>query len=83
MLGLIYLTVSQTVYATLMSTLFVPPTKPGATTIIPSAATASQTSSIRQSHNESQEIFKEYDNTDKALKNLLIGAVDEIFLRDI
>ena len=82
-LGPIYLTLLPTVYATLSATLFVPHLNPGATATIPSAATASQTSSIRQSHNESQEIFKEYNNTDKALKKLLTSAVDDIFLRDI
>ena len=62
-LGLIYLTLSTTVYATLSDTLFFPPTNPGATATISSTATASQTSSIRRAHNESQEVFKEYDNT--------------------
>ena len=82
-LGLIYPTLSQTVYATLLATLFVPPPNPDATAKIPSTATALQTSSIRRAHDEAQEIFKEYDNTDKALKKLLIGAVDGIFLRAI
>ena len=82
-LGLIYLTLSPTVYDTLSATLLVPPPNPGTTVKIPSTATASQTSSIRQAHDEAQEIFKEYDNTNNALKNLLVGAVDDIFLRDI
>ena len=79
-LGLIYLTLSTTVYATLSATLFLPPPNPGATAKIPSTAMAAQTSSIRRAHDESQEVFKEYDNTDKALKKLLISAVDDIFL---
>ena len=79
-LGLIYLTFSPTVYATLSATLLVPPPNPGSTATIPSTVTAAQTSSIRRAHNESQEVFKEYDNTDKALKKLLISAVDDIFL---
>ena len=82
-LGLIYLTLSTTVYATLLTTLFVPPPNPGATATISSTATASQTSSIRRAHDEFQDIFKEYDNTNNALKHLLIGAVDDIFLRAI
>ena len=82
-LGLIYLTLSPTVYATLLATLFVPPPNPGATATINSTATASQTSSIRRSHDESQEVFNKYDNTDKSLKNLLISAFDDIFLRAI
>ena len=82
-LGLIYLTLLPTVYATLSATIFVPPPNPGATATISSAATPSQTSSIRRAHDESQEIFKEYNNTNKALKKLLIGAVDDIFLRAI
>ena len=82
-LGLIYLTLLPTVYATLSATLFVPPPNPGATATIPSTATALQTSSIRRAHDDSQEVFKEYDNTDKALKKLLISAVDDVFLRAI
>ena len=58
-LGLIYLTLSPTVYAILSATLFVPPPNPSATATIPSAATALQTSSIFRAHNESQEILKE------------------------
>ena len=58
-LGLIYLTLSPTVYATLLATLFVPPPNPGATATTPYTATTLQTSSIRQAHDESQEIFKE------------------------
>ena len=82
-LGLIYLTLLPTVYATLSATLFVPSHNPGATATIPSTATTSQTSSIRQAHDESQEVFKEYDNTDKALKKLFISTFDDIFLRAI
>ena len=58
-LGLIYLTLSPTVYATLSANLFVPPPNPGATATIPSTTTASQTSSVRRAHDESQEVFKE------------------------
>ena len=82
-MGLIYLTLSPTVYATLSATPFVTPPNPGATAITPPTATASQISSIRRAHDEAQETFKEYVNTDKALKNLPIGAVDDIFLRAI
>ena len=45
--------------------------------------TALQTSSICRAHDESQGIFKEYDNTDKALKKVLISAVVDIFLHAI
>ena len=57
-LGLIYLNLSTTVYATLSATLFVPPPNLGATATIPSTTTASQTSSICRAHDEAQEIFK-------------------------
>ena len=82
-LGFIYLTLSPIIYATLSATLFVPPPNPGATTTIPSTLTAAQTSYIRQAHTESQEVFNKDDNTDKSLKNLLISAFDDIFLRAI
>ena len=76
-LDLIYITLSPTVYATLLATLFVFPPNPGATVTIPSTATASKFSSIRRAHDESQEIFKEYDNTDQALKKI----TDQSYLR--
>ena len=82
-LGLIYLTLSPTVYANLSATLFIPSPNPGATAKIISTATAAQTSSIRRAHNEPQKSFKEYDNTDKEIKKLLISAVENIFLRAI
>ena len=53
-LGLIYLSLSPTVYATLSATPFVSPPNPGATATISPAATASQISSIRRAHDESQ-----------------------------
>ena len=82
-LGLIYLTLLLTVYATLSATLFVPPPNNGATETTPSTATSFANLLIRWSHNEAQEIFKEYDNTKNELKKLLIDAVDDILLRAI
>ena len=82
-LCLIYLTLFPTFYSALLATPFVPSPNPSATATIPPAATASQISSIRRAYDEAQEIFKYYNNTDKALKNLLIGAVNDILLRAI
>ena len=58
-MGLIYLTLPLTVYATLSTILLGPPPNPAATATIPSNATALQTSSICQAHNEALEIFKD------------------------
>ena len=74
-LCLIYLTLLPTAYATLLATPFVPSPNPSATATIPPAATASQISSIRRAYDEAQEIFKYYNNTDKAIKNLLLRAI--------
>jgi hypothetical protein len=80
-LGLLHLTISPAVYATLSAVPFVPPANPGPTPIIPDAATGPQTANIRAAFAEATAIFKQYSTTDKALKQLLLGAVDEMFIR--
>ena len=80
-LGLLYLTVSPAVYANLSAAPFVPPTNPGPTPIIPAGAQGPQIANIRTEFLEATELFRHYSTTDKALKQLLVGAVDEMFIR--
>ena len=80
-LGLLALTVSPAVYTTLSQVAFVPPANPGPVAIIPVGATAGRIVNIRDEFRDRTELFKRYTNTDKALKQLLLGAVDEMFIK--
>lgn len=82
-LGLLYLTVSPAVYATLSAVPFVPPPNPGPSPIIPPLATGHVINNIRALFREATDRFKQYTATDKALKQLLVGAVDDMFIRSL
>ena len=82
-LGLLWLVVSDAVYNTLSGTPFVPPTNPGPIPVIPANATGPQINAIHETHKREAKLFHEYNNTDKALKQLLLGAVDDMFTRAI
>jgi hypothetical protein len=83
LLGLLYLTVSPAVYATLSATAFIPPINPGPTPTIPAGSTGAQISNIRFTFNTATVIFRDFDLADKALKQLLLGAVDDMFVRSL
>ena len=74
-LDLLFLTVLPAVFNTLSQIQVVPPPNPGPDAIIPPGATAAQISVLRHSHTVASKLYKEYDATDKALRQLLIGAV--------
>ena len=82
-LGLLFLTVSPAVYATLSTTEFVPPVNPGPEPIIPTGSTSAAISNLRYHHTESTKIFTEYENTDKALCQLLLASTDELYVRSL
>ena len=80
-LGLLYLTISPEEYDTLSAVAFVPPVNPGTGPAIPIAATASQITALMRQHATNLQLFKEYNGTDKALKQQVIGAVNSMYLR--
>jgi hypothetical protein len=82
-LGLLYLTVSPTVYNTLSAVPFIPPINPGPSPTIPPHSTGPQIADIRYDFTTATTIFKQYDLADKALKQLLLGAVDDMFVRSL
>ena len=82
-LGLLWLVVSNTVYNTLSATLFVPPPNPGPIPIIPVGSTGAQITVLTDNHTREAKLFHKYNNTDKALKQLLLGAVDDMFTRGL
>ena len=77
-LGLLFLTVSPAVYATLSTTTFVPQVNPGPEPSTPNGSTGVVIADLRYNHTEATKIFTEYENTDKALRQLLLASTDEL-----
>ena len=82
-LGLLFLTVLPAVYATLSTITFVTPVNPGPKPSIPTGATGAVIADLRYRHTESTKIFTEYENTDKALRQLLLASIDELYVRSL
>ena len=82
-LGLMQLTVSPAVYATLLATAFINPVNPGADPTIPSIVSGPQITNLRYAHDVATAVFKEYDRTNKALRQMLITSVDEMLIRSL
>ena len=82
-LGLLYLTVTPAVYNTLSLVPFVPPANPGPDPVVPPGSTGPQIADIRLQFTNATKLYKQYDTTDKALKQLLLGAVDDMFVRSL
>ena len=59
-LGLLFLTVSPAIYATLSTTMFVPLVNPGLKPSIPTGSTGVVISDLRYHHTEATKIFTEY-----------------------
>ena len=76
-LGLIYLTFTPAVYNTLSLVLLVTPAKPGTDSIIPTGSTGPQIADIRLQFTNATKLYKNYNATNKALKQLFLGAVDD------
>jgi len=79
--GLIYLTVTDAVYATLSDTPFIEPLNPGIAPVYAAQTSARQISQTRTDFIENRKSFNQYNNTDKALKQLLLSAVNDIYLK--
>ena len=75
------LTLSPTVYTTLSAAWFVPPANPGAMPVIPTGTTRPKAASIRYAHNAATLAFKNFRNVDRALRQQLLGAVEDNFVQ--
>ena len=80
-LGLLYLTVHAPVYNTLSLIPFIPLVNPGPDPIIPPDSTGPQIFNIRLQFATAAKLFKQYDAVDKALKQQLLGCVNDMFVR--
>ena len=79
-LGLLFLTVAPAVFNTLSATAFVPPVNPGPLPHYPPGATQFQIQATNATHATNTRLFKQYDATDRALKQQLLGCVDDMFV---
>ena len=82
-LGLLFLTFSPAVYATLSTIVFVPPVNPGSEPNILTGATGAAITDLQYHHAEATKIFTEYKNTDKDLRQLLLASTDELYVRSL
>ena len=74
-LGHLCLTLSPTVYATLLTIRFIPPPNPGATLVIPAGITGPEAASIGYAHFLATLDFNTFWNVDRALCQQLMGTI--------
>ena len=82
-LGLLLLTVSPAVYATLSTTAFFLPVNPGPEPSIPTGLTGAVIADLRYHHTKSTKIFTEYKNTDKSVHQLLLASTDKLYVQSL
>ena len=83
LLGYLALTVSDAVYATHSGTPFVAPENPGPLPILPPGATQHVISETVRQFNERKRIWQEFGDVSQALKQQLLNAVDDIYVRTL
>ena len=82
-IGLLFLTVLPDVYAIISTITFVPPVNPVPEPSIPTGATSTAIANLRYRHTEATKIFTKYENTDKALRPLLLASTDKLYVQSI
>ena len=79
--GYLGLILSPATYATISPTAFIEPTSPGQHPAIPDGTNAANTSAIIRRHTEDTQQWRELKNVSTALKNQLLSAVEDIYVR--
>ena len=82
-LGLLYLTVSPTVYTTLSTAPYVRPVNPGSKPIVSDVSTSPVIVDLRYAFKLANDIFTEYYQTNKSLRKILLASVDKIYVRSL
>ena len=82
-LRLLYLTVTPAVFNILSLNPFISPTNPGPELTVPAGIIGPVISDIRLQFANATRLHKQYDSTDKALKKILLGGVDNMFFRSL
>ena len=80
-LGIFVLTVAPAVYYNLAGIPFITPLKPGQIFVIPLGSTGPTLTALDAAHKIQGHIWKEYLAVDKALKQQLLGCVNEMYYR--
>ena len=81
--GYLGMTTPGNTYFALTGALFQPPNDPGPLPQIPPNATAAQIGNIERTHKEAKRLYQEYVAVGNALKQQLISAIDETYLRGL
>ena len=82
-LGLLSLTITPAVYNTLAGVLFIAPENPGLTIEISVGATGPAIAALDQAHKIQVCIWKKHLAVDKALKQQLLGCINEMYYRTL
>ena len=72
---------SDAVYNSLREVPFIEPTNPGLIPTYPQNASTCLQLEIRRDFEENSHVFNQFNNTDKALKQLLISAADDMLIK--
>ena len=79
--GYLGLILSPAAYATIAATQFIEPIYPGQHPNVPAGTSAANTSTIVRRHTEDLRQWRECKNVNTALKNQLLSALDDIYIR--
>ena len=79
--GYLSLILSPAAYDTISPTAFIEPAYPGQHPAIPAGTNAATTSAIIRRHTEDTRQWREFKNVSTALKNQLLSAVEDIYVR--
>ena len=80
-LGLLYLTLSPAVYATLSAIPFDVPANPGSALVIPPGSTVEKITNLHCTLAAEETLFNGYDCTNKGLRQQLIGRIEKMCVR--
>ena len=81
--GLLGLALQPGTYTVLTGQVFEPPVNPGPTTNLPDGLTSHQINERVREHKQRLDIWKQYNIVEQALKQQLISAFDDIYLKSI
>ena len=81
--GYLAIVIDLPVYQTLTGHAFITPVNPGLTPVIPAGARPDQIAQLRDQHKTNLTIWEQYNNMQTALKNQIVGAFDEIHLKQL
>ena len=81
--GLLGLALQPGTYTVLTGQVFVPPENPGPTANLPGGLTGPQINELVREHEQKLKVWKQYNTVEQALKQQLISAFDDIYLKGI